>query len=62
MVLWRTATHKLVTDSNETYFLKGNRKGLDNLNYHKVKVTGKLITPKNSGSPIIEVAIIEVLN
>ena len=62
VVLWRTATHKLVTDSNETYFLKGNRKGLDNLNYHKVKVTGKLITPKNSRSAIIEVATIEVLN
>ena len=62
MVLWRKATHKLVTDSKEIYFLKGNRKGLDSLNYHKVKVSGKLISPKNSRYPIIEVAIIEVLN
>ena len=62
VVLWRKATHKLVTDNNEVYFLKGNRKGLDSLNYRKVRVTGKLITPKNSKSPIIEVAIIEVLN
>jgi len=62
VVLWRKATHKLVTDNKEVYFLKGNRKGLDNLNYHKVKITGKLITPKDSKSPIIEVAIIEVLN
>lgn len=62
VVLWRKATHKLVTDSNETYFLKGNRKGLDNLNYRKVKVTGKLISSKDSKPPIIEVAIVEVLN
>ena len=62
VVLWRKATHKLVTDNKQVYFLKGNRKGLDSLNYHKVKVTGKLITPKDSKSPIIEVAIIEVLN
>ena len=62
VVLWRKATHKLVTDRNEVYFLKGNRKGLDSLNYRKVKVSGKLISPKNSRYPIIEVAIIEVLN
>jgi len=62
VVLWRKATHKLVTDNKEVYLLKGNRKGLDNLNYHKVKVTGKLISPENSKSAIIEVAIIEVLN
>jgi uncharacterized protein YgiM (DUF1202 family) len=62
VVLWRKATHKLVTDSNIVYFLKGNRKGLDSLNYHKVKVTGKLISPEESKYPIIEVDIIEVLN
>ena len=63
VVLWRKATHKLVTtDSKEIYFLKGNRKGLDGLNYHKVKVTGKLISPKNSRYPIIETAVIEVLD
>ncbi|MBU0547847.1 MAG: SH3 domain-containing protein [Candidatus Omnitrophica bacterium] len=62
VVLWRKATHKLVTNSKKIYFLKGNRKGLDSLNYCKVKVTGKLINPKNSRYPIIEVAIIEVLN
>ncbi|MFA6129676.1 MAG: SH3 domain-containing protein [Candidatus Omnitrophota bacterium] len=62
VVLWRKATHKLVTANKEIYFLKGNRKGLDSLNYHKVKVTGKLISPENNKYPIIEVAIIEVLN
>ncbi len=61
VVLWRKATHKLITDNNEVYFLKGNRKGMDSLNYRKVKVTGKLISPKNSRRPIIEVDIIEVL-
>ena len=62
VVLWRTATHKLVTAGNKIYFLKGNRKGLDSLNYHRVKVTGKLISPANSKYPIIQAAIIEVLN
>jgi uncharacterized protein YgiM (DUF1202 family) len=62
VVLWRTATHKLVTSGNKIYFLKGNRKALDSLNYHRVKVTGKLISPANSKSPIIQVAIIEALN
>jgi SH3-like domain-containing protein len=62
VVLWRKATHKLVTSANQLYFLKGNRKGLDSLNYRKVKVSGKLISPGNSRYPIIEAAIIEVLN
>ncbi|MFA4854123.1 MAG: SH3 domain-containing protein [Candidatus Omnitrophota bacterium] len=62
VVLWRTATHKLITSGNKIYFLKGNRKALDSLNYHRVKVTGKLISPANSKSSIIQVAIIEALN
>lgn len=62
IVLWRKATHKLITSENKIYFLKGNRKGLDSLNYHKVKVTGKLITPASSKHPIIEIDIIEVLS
>jgi len=61
MVLWRKATHKLITEDKKIYFLKGNRKSLDSLNYHKVKVTGKLIA-KNSKYSIIDVAIIEALN
>ncbi|MDD5128991.1 MAG: SH3 domain-containing protein [Candidatus Omnitrophica bacterium] len=62
VVLWRKATHKLVTAEKKTYFLKGNRKGLNSLNYSKVKVTGKIINPQNSKYPIIEAAVIEVLN
>jgi len=62
VVLWRKATHKLVTANKETYFLKGNREGLNSLNYRNVKVTGKLISAKDSRYPIIETAIIEVLD
>ncbi|MDD5561281.1 MAG: SH3 domain-containing protein [Candidatus Omnitrophica bacterium] len=62
VVLWRKATHKLVTGEKGVYLLKGNRKALDSLNYHKVKVTGKIINPENKRYPIIEVAVIEVLN
>jgi len=62
VVLWRKATHKLTTSDNKIYFLKGNRKSLDTLNYHKVKVTGKLISPAASKYPIIQVNIIEALS
>ncbi|MFH0918116.1 MAG: SH3 domain-containing protein [Candidatus Omnitrophota bacterium] len=62
IVLWRQATHKLVTSENKIYLLKGDRKGLDSLNYRKIRVTGKLITPASSKYPIIQVDIIEALN
>lgn len=62
IVLWRKATHKLITSENKIYFLKGDRKGLDSLNYRKVKVTGKLISPTQSKYPIIQINIIEALN
>lgn len=62
VVLWRQATHKLITSENKVYFLKGNRKTLDSLNYHKVKVSGKLISPAESKHPIVGVNIIEALN
>lgn len=62
VVLWRKATHKLVTSDNKIYFLKGNRKSLDSLNRHKVKVTGKLISPAASKYPIIQIDIIEALS
>ncbi len=62
IVLWRKATHKLVTSENKLYFLKGNRKSLDRLNYSKVRVSGKIISPDKSKYPIIEIDIIEALN
>ena len=61
VVLWRKATHKLVTQDEKIYFLKGNRKALDSLNFHKVKVTGTLIAER-SKYPIVNVAILEALN
>jgi len=62
IVLWRQATHKLVTAENKIYLLKGQRKGLDSLNYRQVKVTGKLTSPASSKYPIIQIDIIEALN
>ncbi|MFA6357249.1 MAG: SH3 domain-containing protein [Candidatus Omnitrophota bacterium] len=62
IVLWRKATHKLITAENKVYFLKGNRKNLDSLNYSQVKVTGKLISPQDSKYPLVEINTIEVLN
>ncbi len=62
IVLWRKATHKLITAENKVYFLKGDRKSLDSLNYHKVKVTGKLIRPTETKHPIIQIDIIEAIN
>jgi uncharacterized protein YgiM (DUF1202 family) len=62
VVLLRKATHKLITPQNKVYFLKGNRKSLDSLNYREVKVTGKSISPADSKYPIIQIDIIEALN
>ena len=62
IVLWRKATHKLITSENKIYFLKGDRKSLDSLNYRKVKVTGKLISAAESKYPIIQIDVIEALN
>lgn len=62
IVLWRKATHKLITGNNKIYLLKGNRKCLDSLNHQKVKVTGKLIIPSENNYPIVEIDIIEALN
>ena len=62
IVLWRKATHKLITSDNKIYFLKGDRKSLDSLNYRKVKITGKLISPTASRYPIIQIDIVEALN
>ncbi|MCX5699875.1 MAG: SH3 domain-containing protein [Candidatus Omnitrophica bacterium] len=61
IVLWRKATHKLTTSENKIYFLKGDRKSLDSLNYRKVKATGKLIS-STAKHPIIQIDIIEALN
>ena len=62
IVLWRKATHKLITSENKIYLLKGERKSLDSLNYRKVRITGKLISLAASKYPIIQINTIEALN
>lgn len=60
-VFRRNATHKLITADNNVFLLRGNKESLDNLNYRKVKVTGKLIDPQDY-NPIIEITKIEALD
>lgn len=55
MVIKRTATHKLITQDKKIYLLTGNKKSLDALNYHNVKVTGKI-----AGSPKQKYLVIEI--
>jgi len=62
VVLWRKATHKLLTLDKGVYLLKGNKKGLDALVGSKVRVSGKLISPAGTPDPILEVSKIEALN
>jgi len=61
-VIKRIATHKLVTADNNVLLLKGDKISLDSLNYHKVRVTGKLIHPKKQKHAIIEILKIEALD
>jgi len=61
-VIKRIATHKLITADNNILLLKGNKGSLDSLNYHKVRITGKLIHPKNQKHTIIEILKIEALD
>ncbi len=62
IVLWRKATHKLLTLDKGVYLLKGNKKGLDALIGRKVRVSGKLFGPAGSPNPIMEVSKVEALN
>lgn len=58
----RKATHKLIAKDNNIYLLKGNKGILDTLNYHRVKVTGKLTGPEKQRYPVIEIIKTEVLD
>lgn len=60
MVLWRVATHKLITLENKIYLLKGDKATLNALNRSKVKVAGKIISPPDAKYPLVEVVMIEV--
>lgn len=61
VVLWRKATHKLITTKGEIYLLSGNRKSLDSLNYHKIKISGKILKIASGKYPIIEIDTLEAL-
>lgn len=61
-VFKRIATHKIVTADKRIFLLKGNRDSLNSLNYHKVKVTGKLTHPGKQKYPTIEIERIEAIN
>lgn len=61
-VIKRVATHKLVATDNKVFLLKGNKAGLDSLNYRKVRVTGKSIHSKGQKYTTIEILKIEALD
>ena len=60
IVFMRQATHKLVTEDNKIFLLKGNRASLNALNRQKVKVIGKISGPANAKYPVVEIKAIEV--
>lgn len=61
-VIKRLATHKLFTMDNKVFLLKGNREGLNSLNYHKVRVTGKPIYSLDPKYTTIEIVKIEAID
>jgi uncharacterized protein YgiM (DUF1202 family) len=62
MVLWRKATHKLITADKGIYLLEANKKLLNSLTGIQVRVSGKLVDSTGSDNQIIEVSKIEALN
>lgn len=57
-IINRIATHKLITSDNKVYLLRGNRQGLDALNYHRVRIEGRLVDAKKEKRPVIEIRIL----
>lgn len=58
----RRATHKLITQENKIFLLKGDKKSLEVLCNKKAKVTGKIINAPGQEYPVIEVRISEAVN
>jgi uncharacterized protein YgiM (DUF1202 family) len=56
----RRGTHKFLTEDNKVFLLKGDKKILDNLNYRKVKITGRLIDTFRKEMPVIEIESLEI--
>ena len=61
-VFRRKTTHKLVSAGNKIYFLKGEKKSLDVLNYKKVRIIGKLVSSPKEKIPVIEIEKTELLD
>lgn len=61
-IINRIATHKLLTSDNKVYLLRGNKRGLDALNYHRVRINGKIIEAPRERYPVIEVKILVALD
>jgi uncharacterized protein YgiM (DUF1202 family) len=61
-VFKRKGTHKLITEDNQIFLLKGNKIGLDALNYHKVKATGIIIGHREERYPLVEINTLEIIN
>lgn len=62
-VFFRRGTHKLVTQDNKIFLLKSShREQLDALNYHMVRVGGRIIPGKNNGPALLEIEKIEALD
>jgi uncharacterized protein YgiM (DUF1202 family) len=62
VVFRRIATHKLIAEGNKVYLLKGDRRSLDALNNHRVKIVGNLDSSLTSKIPVLEIKIVEVIN
>jgi uncharacterized protein YgiM (DUF1202 family) len=58
----RIATHKLITEDNSVFLLRGNKESLDALNYRKAKISGKRLDLPNQEYPIIEITKMEALD
>lgn len=61
-VIRRIATHKLLTEDNKLFLLKGDEEELNSFNHRKAKVTGKLITSGKQKYSIAEIDKIEALD
>jgi uncharacterized protein YgiM (DUF1202 family) len=60
MVIKRKGTHKLITPEKKIFLIRWNKSALDDLNYHKAKVTGKIVPSPRDKYPVIEIESLEV--
>jgi SH3-like domain-containing protein len=58
-IIRRKATHKLISEDNTIFLLRGEKARLDALSQRKVKITGNKITCAGQKYPMIEILEIE---